>query len=148
MSPNLCKGASLQSGLLPMKFGRMYQHPIHKGILFFLLASLLLIGCSRKPTVFRGFSDGTMAWWSLNLYVDGGFDMHLGGGDYAGEYRVDGDTIWLQYLEEPAKGTGPRAFLIDRRKAVVVGLRMNAATQGLALDKGTWMEIVEDGLRQ
>lgn len=72
--------------------------------------------------------------------------MYLAGGDYAGEYRVDGDTIWLQYFEESVIGTGPRAFLVDRRKGVVVGLRMDAATKVLVLDRGTWMEIVEDGL--
>ncbi|MEY3444477.1 MAG: hypothetical protein RLZZ519_2758 [Bacteroidota bacterium] len=117
--------------------------PIKQNLL--LLGILLgLSSCAPKPAIFRAFSDGTMSWWSLNLYADSSFDMHLGGGDFEGHYRLLGDTILLRYPEAQPDAVGPAAFWIDRRGGVIRSMRRDDT--GWVLDSGAWMRVVEDGL--
>ena len=109
-----------------------------------ILAILLgLSSCAPKPAIFRAFSDGTMSWWSLNLYADSSFDMHIGGGDFGGQYRILGDTILLGYPEAQPDAVGPAAFWIDRKEGVIMSMRRDGA--GWVLDSAAWMSVVEDG---
>jgi hypothetical protein len=112
-----------------------------------LLIITILLGlssCAPKPAIFRAFSDGIMSWWSLYLYADSSFDMHLGAGDFKGHYRPLGDTILLRYPEAQPDAVGPAAFWIDRKGGVIMSMRRDGA--GWVLDSAAWMRVLEDRL--
>jgi hypothetical protein len=114
-----------------------------------LLAMALVWGCSPRPAVFRAFADGTMAWWSMNLYADKTFDMHLTASDFEGKYALDGDTIWLSYVGESVDTAKvPVAYLIDRENGAISSLTRAPGNSALVLSRNDWMQITEDHLNE
>ncbi len=138
------KRPPLKTNDIPPNFGHMNALTPFKQNLLILGFLLGLSSCAPKPALFRAFSDGTMSWWSLNLYADSSFDMHLGGGDFEGHYRLLGDTILLRYPEAQPDAVGSAAFWIDRKGGVIMSMRRDSA--GWVLDSGAWMRILEDRL--
>ena len=137
------KNPNFPPNLVPMNA----LNPFKQNLL--ILAILLgLSSCAPKPAIFRAFSDGTMSWWSLNLYADSSFDMHLGGGDFEGQYRIHGDTILLRYPEGMEADNRPSAFLIDREHSAVVSVRWNSGGNRWQRDDVFWMRILEDGTQR
>jgi hypothetical protein len=118
----------------------------HTLLTTFLLAISWLQGCSSKSeqVVFRAFADGFAAWWSLDLYDDGQFNLHLGGGDFEGTYLLRGDTISLSYTHLPTDA--PAAFLINREKGTVSDMVLDTVSNSFKVQNKAWMRIMEDRL--
>jgi hypothetical protein len=108
---------------------------------------IIFISCStaREDVVLEAFTEPVLDWYSLKLYSDGRFDLHIPAIDYRGTYKVSGDTVFLKSIEvETARKTiGPKTkgvvkeqrwtFLIDSktRKVRTIG---NADSQTISID--------------
>lgn len=108
---------------------------------------IIFISCStaREDVVLEAFTEPFLDWYSLKLYSDGRFDLHIPTIDYRGTYKVSGDTVFLKSIkvETATKTIGPKAkgvvreqrwtFLIDSktRKVRTIG---NGDSQTISID--------------
>lgn len=112
-----------------------------------LILLFLFCGCGRRPAVLRGFADGWAAWWSLDLYADSTFDIHIGAGDFAGQYTLCADTIFLEYGDKlPPDSDLPRAYWINRDGGTLSDIVWDVAQQCYVVQNRNWMKIAEDHL--
>jgi len=98
---------------------------------------IIVLSCStaREDVVLEAFTEPFLDWYSLKLYSDGHFDLHIPSIDYRGTYKVSGDTLFLKSIETETRTltTGPKTkgvvkeqrwtFLIDpkTRKVRTIG---------------------------
>jgi hypothetical protein len=62
---------------------------------------IILVGCStaREDIVLEAFTEPFVDWYSLKLYSNGEFDLHIPSRDYRGTFEVSGDTVFLKSVE-------------------------------------------------
>ena len=62
---------------------------------------MILLSCStyREDVIFEAFTEPFTDWYSLRLYSNGEFDLHIPSIDYRGIYKLSGDTIFLTSIE-------------------------------------------------
>ena len=98
---------------------------------------IIFLSCStaREDVVLEAFTEPFLDWYSLKLYSDGHFDLHIPSIDYSGTYKASGDTVFLKSveIETRTRTTGPKikgvvkeqrwTFLIDSktRKVRTIG---------------------------
>ena len=98
---------------------------------------IVFLGCStpREDVVLEAFTEPFLDWYSLKLYSNGHFDLHIPSIDYSGSYKVSGDTVLLKSIEieTRTRTIGPKVkgvvkeqrwtFLIDskKRKITTIG---------------------------
>ena len=118
---------------------------------YFILAVLILtlaVSCTnKKEKIFYAFTDGFMDWYSLELYPDRTFSLHVPVADYSGTYKIIADTILLAYNKDTI-GTGhaPIAYLIQYDKKKVDELEFDGQKHQIRQHDNRWIQIMENRL--
>jgi hypothetical protein len=62
---------------------------------------IIFVSCStvREDVVLEAFTEPSLDWYSLKLYSNGEFDLHIPSIDYSGVYKVSDDTVFLKSSE-------------------------------------------------
>jgi len=95
-----------------------------------LVVPFLLACGTRNDIVFEAFSDPFLDWYSLKLYSGGEFDLHVPSADYAGQYLVSGDTIFLSGKDS----TQHWNFLIDSQTKSIKTIGPNSSPPSFFID--------------
>lgn len=125
------------------------MNKLRKATIGTILVGMLLVNfsCWNKSASFRAFTDSFAASWSLNLYADGTFDMHLAIQDFAGKYTIQQDTIIVPTYDLNTQGLAPQAYGIDRNSGSIFELNKTAGDNWIRSTPNRWMEITEDNLQ-
>jgi len=108
---------------------------------------LLLFSCNNgNKTSFDAFSDGFLDYYSLKIYTDGSFELHIPIIDAEGQSRVSGDTIFLIYKEGTDITKLPEAYLINNEHNRIDELAYAWAFYQKAW-VNRWMQIRENNLK-
>ncbi len=86
-----------------------------------------------------------MDWYKLELFEDQSFSLHIPSADYSGFFRVDGDTILLNYKEANI-GDVPQAYLINNEKLKIDELILLEGKFKQRLTNNRWIQIVKNNL--
>jgi hypothetical protein len=83
--------------------GHGTQHGVYEKMKKLKVVGLIaiLVSCSttREDVVFEAFTEPFLDWYSLKLYSNGEFDLHIPSIDYSGMYKLSGDTVFLESIE-------------------------------------------------
>lgn len=112
-----------------------------------LLTLLFSIACStKKQLLFYAFTDSFVDWHKLELFEDQSFSLHIPSADYSGFYRIDADTIFLNYKEKHV-GDVPQAYLINNKKMKIDELLLLDGSYKQKQQNNRWIQIVKNDLR-
>jgi len=110
-----------------------------------LIGILLSCSTTREDIVFEAFTEPFLDWYSLKLYSNGEFDLHVPSIDYSGKYKLSGDTIFLESIETERRTMAKEdkkeevikeqrwTFLIDPKGKKVRTIE-NASSQIISID--------------
>lgn len=92
---------------------------------------MVFLGCStaREDVVLEAVTYPFLDWYSLKLYSNGEFDLHIPSIDYSGIYTVADDTVFLKSIETEQQWT----FLIDREESKITTIK-NAGSPAIRID--------------
>lgn len=120
-----------------------------KNILYKLsLISIFMstFSCNDNKPVFDAFSDGFLDYYSLKIYADGSFVLHVPFTDGEGQSRISGDTIFLNYKEGTDITKVPEAYLINREHNTIDEISYIWAFYQKA-KVNRWMQIRENNFK-
>lgn len=104
------------------------------------------ISCAtKKQLLFYAFTDSFTDWYKLELFEDKSFSLHIPSADYSGSYRIDGDTIFLNYNEKHNADV-PQAYLINNEKLKIDELILLEGKYKQRLTNNRWIQIVKNDL--
>ena len=113
-----------------------------------LILALLLfsISCAtKKQLLFYAFTESFVDWYKLELFEDKSFNLHIPSADYSGFFRIDGDTIFLNYKEANI-GDVPQTYLINNEKLKIDELILLEGKFKQRLTNNRWIQIVKNDL--
>jgi hypothetical protein len=114
-----------------------------KRTLLYLISFTLFSSCEKKKEpIFRAFTEGFLDWYNLNLYEDNNFELHIPSIDFNGNYKINGDTIFLNYkLEKLDTIRKPIAYIINANKKKIYELEKHNGKLEVAEFQVNWMDI-------
>ena len=114
---------------------------------------ILSLSCSRaqEDVVFEAFTEPFLDWYSLKLYSNGEFDLHIPSIDYSGTYKLSGDTVFLESIETEQRtmttGNKTEEIIEEQRWTFLIDLK--AKKIRTIEDKNSptiWIDIVDSKL--